>query len=68
MEGWGVHRHRLEEYEQAIQEGKILVIVHGDPETVSQSEPVLQETQAKEIHMHARTGDDSPEVDDRKEK
>jgi outer membrane lipoprotein SlyB len=65
MEGWGVHRHRLQEYEDAIEQGKILVIVHGDPETVSQAERLLQETQSKEIHMHARTGDDSPEVDDR---
>lgn len=65
MRGWGIHEQNLQQYEQLVAEGKTLVVVSGDPTEVSRAEQLLRLTKADQVHLHARTGDDSREIDDR---
>jgi hypothetical protein len=37
MSGWGIEDNILKKYENAIHEGKGVVIVHGDPETLAEA-------------------------------
>jgi uncharacterized membrane protein len=64
MRGWGVHDERRREYEEKVKQGKVLLVAHGDPLEVAEAERLLKETDVSELHLHAKTGDDSPEVDD----
>lgn len=65
MSGWGVHTDHLEEYEDLVREGQVLVIVSGNAESVAQAEQILKGTEATDVRLHAETEADSPEVDDR---
>jgi hypothetical protein len=65
MRGWGVREHHLKQYEKDVEEGKTLVVVSGDPTTVARAEQLLRLMPAEKVYLHARTGDDSREVDDR---
>ncbi len=65
MRGWGVREQNLKQYEQQVEEGKTLVVVTGDPTEVARAEQLLRLTPASDVHLHARTGDDSREIDDR---
>ena len=65
MRGWGVHEHNLEQYERDVEEGKTLVVVSGNPTGVARAEQLLKLTRADSVYLHARTGDDSREIDDR---
>ncbi len=65
MAGWGVHRDHVQEYEEKLQQGRVLVVVNGDPDEVARAHGILQATGAVETHLHARTSADSSEVDDR---
>lgn len=65
MRGWGVHETNLKLYEQEVARGKTLVVVSGDPTEVARAEQLLRLTKANDVHLHARTGDDSREIDDR---
>lgn len=64
MSGWGVHPDRIKEYEDKLREGCLLVVAGGDPEQVAEAKRVLDETDAEMVHLHTKTGDDSPEIDD----
>lgn len=65
MRGWGVHEQSLKQYEKDVAAGKTLVVVAGDPTTVARAEQLLRLTSAEKVYLHARTGDDSREIDDR---
>ena len=39
-----------------------MVIAHGDPLKLVQAKRILAETDVSELHFHAKTGDDSPEI------
>ena len=65
MSGWGVPSHRIEQYEQLLHEGRVMVIANGSPHVVVHTERLLQETDASEVHFHAATSVDDPSIDDR---
>lgn len=67
ISGWGVHRDRAAEYQQKVEEGKVLLLAHGeDPRKLAEAEKVLQLTNPEELHLHAKVDDaDDPRVDDR---
>jgi hypothetical protein len=60
--GWGVHHHQISHYENQIRQGKVLVIAHGDPLQLVAADRMLKETEAAEVHVHAKTSSESPEV------
>jgi hypothetical protein len=63
--GWGVHVDRIAHYESLVQEGKTLVIAKGNPLQIIHAERTLSETGPLEIHVHAKTESESPEVNPR---
>lgn len=60
--GWGVHEDRIRHYEQCIKDGRVLVIVNGNPLEIVRAERILKETDVVDVHLHARSSSDSPEV------
>lgn len=62
LAGWGVHQDHIRHYEHLVEQGKVLVIVHGDPVALARADRMLNETDAVEVHVHARTSAESPEV------
>ena len=60
--GWGVHREQIHHYEQLVAQGKVLVIAHGDPLLLAEADHILKETDPVELHVHAKTSADAPEV------
>jgi uncharacterized membrane protein len=65
MRGWGIHDSHIREYESLVAQGKVLVVVAGEPPEVEKAESVLHDTAAEHVHLHARTSDDDPRIDDR---
>lgn len=63
LAGWGVHHESIRRYEQLIKNGKMLVIVHGNPLDLAKADRVLQETDATEVHVHAKTCSEAPEIE-----
>lgn len=61
LSGWGVHRTKLAHYERCLKNGRVLVIVEGDPRQVAHADQVLHETNAEELHLHAKTDSESAE-------
>jgi hypothetical protein len=64
MRGWGAHADRVQQYESQVRQGKLLVVANGDPKQTIEAQRVLMETHAEDVHLHARTSADAPEVDD----
>lgn len=64
MAGWGVHEDGVQQYEQQVKQGKLLVVANGDPKQTAEAQRVLRETNVEDIHLHAPTSADAPEVDD----
>ncbi len=62
MAGWGVHQQHIRRYEQAVREGKVLVMAGGNPLQLRVAEKILKETDVLEVHLHVRTSSESPEV------
>lgn len=62
--GFGLSGHHVEKYERLLNDGKILVIVHGNPLTVAQAHALLRTLPAEETNLHAKTDADSPEIAD----
>jgi len=62
LAGWGVHRRDIEHYEQCIKNGSVLVVANGSPLELVDAKRILQETDAAEVRMHARTSSEAPEV------
>lgn len=65
MSGWGVHADHIRQYEQEVKDGNMLVVVNSDPQVVARAKNILDETDARSVHLHIPTADESPEVDDR---
>jgi len=65
MKGWGIHEANIEEYERLVREGHVLVVVTGEPQAIERAEKILHDTSADKVYLHAKTSDDSPEIDDR---
>jgi hypothetical protein len=65
MSGWGVHSDRVEEYEELVRGGSVLVVAHGTPRQVAEAKRTFDHSDAKDVHLHARASDETPEVDDR---
>lgn len=63
MSGWGVPQDRVQEYEEKVRSGKLILIVHGDPQRTALARELL-EPNAEELHYYAKTSSDSPEIDD----
>ncbi len=68
MRGWGVHDAKIKEYEKLVEEGNVLVIVAGEPLEVEKAERLLKGTDARHVHLHAKSSTDAPGVDDRPSK
>jgi hypothetical protein len=64
MQGWGVHTDHIEEYEQLLRQGKLLVVAHGDPEQVALAKSLLDQTDAETVKLHMPNSADSPEIDE----
>ena len=62
MEGWGVHRSHLAHYANLVDHGHPLVIAHGEPLLVAEAHRLLKQTAFRELHFHAKTDDDAPEI------
>ena len=62
--GWGVHEDHIRRYERQVHEGKVLVIVNGDPLAIAHAERILKETDVSEVNLHTRTSSDAPEMTD----
>ena len=62
MAGWGVHQQDIQHYEQCIARGKTLVVANGSPLELVDAKRILQETDAIEVRVHARTSSEAPEV------
>lgn len=67
MAGWGVHEDHIQQYEEKVKEGCVLVVASGDPAEVAKADRILNDTNAEETRLHARTSADAVEVDDRRE-
>lgn len=65
MEGWGVHKAHIRKYERLVHEGKVLVVVGGQPDELAQADRMLRQTDATEVHLYAESSGDAPEIDDR---
>ncbi len=65
MTGWGVKPDNLAEYDELVRQGDVIIVVEGPPDRVAQAHELLNETSAKQVHMHAKTSADHPEIDDR---
>jgi hypothetical protein len=59
MAGWGVPEDAIDEYQDRVREGEVLVIAHGDPLTVARADRLLQATSAREVKLHATPSDSS---------
>ena len=62
MGGWGVHKERIRHYEKLVQQGKVLVIAHGDPIQLVHADRILKETDAEQVHLYSKTSSEAPEV------
>jgi len=64
LQGWGVHGNRVAHYESLIENGRQLVIAHGDPLEVAKGYRVLKQTAPAELHLYATSDDgESPAPD-----
>jgi uncharacterized membrane protein len=67
MTGWGVEPDNVEKYQQMVTEGAVLIVVEGPPDEVARAHELLSAHSPDEVRLHAKSGTDSPEVDDRTE-
>lgn len=62
LSGWGVHKSHLAHYERCLNDGQVIVIAEGDPLEVAHADRILQETDNKGLHIHAKTDSESAEI------
>jgi len=60
LSGWGVHDEQIRHYEHLVQEGKILVIAHGNPLEIVDADRMLKGANPSELHVYAKTGSEAP--------
>ena len=58
MAGWGVHPDHIQEYEDRIRNGAVLIVVDGSPDEVAEAKRILDETEVESIALHAETSAD----------
>jgi hypothetical protein len=61
MSGWGVHEDHIRRYEAKVAQGDRLVIATGDPKMVALAAQTLQQTEPREMHLHAKDSADTVE-------
>ncbi|WP_353663137.1 hypothetical protein [Hydrogenimonas sp. SS33] len=49
---WGMGEVEAKRYEELVEKGKVLVIVHGKEEAVAKAEALLKETDAEKVELH----------------
>ncbi|MCA9263312.1 MAG: hypothetical protein KDA60_05665 [Planctomycetales bacterium] len=59
MEGWGIHRHRVEHYERLVEAGHPLLVVTGDPLQNAEVYRILKQTGPRELHLYATSDDEA---------
>ena len=62
MGGWGVHENHVSRYQEMVNQGKILIVANGDPQQVALATETLQHTNTEQLHVHAQTSADAPDV------
>ncbi len=62
LAGWGVHEAQIGHYRRCLEKDQVLVIVEGGPLEVARADRILQETELKELHLHAKTDSEAPEI------
>lgn len=60
--GWGVHHERITHFESLASQGKTLVVAYGKPLQIVDADRILKETDPVELHVFAKSGAESPEV------
>lgn len=61
MQGWGVHEDHVKAYNHALDEGKIITVIHGNPLHLARAVRALQD-HAHYVHLHAAESGDEPEL------
>lgn len=67
MSGWGVEPENVEKYQQKVTDGAVLIVVEGPPDEVARAHEILSANSPEEVRLHAKSGTDSPGIDDRPE-
>jgi len=49
---WGMGEIEAKRYEELVEKGKVLVIVHGEEEAVAKAETLFKETKAEKVEVH----------------
>ncbi|QGJ72402.1 Hypothetical protein PBC10988_41230 [Planctomycetales bacterium 10988] len=62
MNGWGVPKDQTSYFESLIEQGKSLLIVHGEPQAVATAQEVMQEEEVEEVHLFEGTSSESQEI------
>jgi hypothetical protein len=57
MSGWGVKESHVQQYQQALRDGKTLVVLTGDPAGLADGESILQDSDAESVVLHAESAD-----------
>jgi outer membrane lipoprotein SlyB len=57
MSGWGVKEDHAREFENELRNGKTLVLVTGDPQTLAGTETILEDSEADRVVLLADTAD-----------
>jgi hypothetical protein len=60
--GWGVHHERITHFETLVSQGKSLIVAYGNPLQIIDADRILKETDPIELHVFAKSGAESPEV------
>ena len=61
LQGWGVHKDHVAQYDQRLREGKVIAVVHGDPLIVARATRVLRE-RFENVRLHMANSGDAPEL------
>jgi hypothetical protein len=62
MAGWGVHEHQIQHYERLLKSGSVLIVANGNPTELAYGYRHLQDTNASELHLYARSDDEASGV------
>jgi outer membrane lipoprotein SlyB len=57
MSGWGIKEDHAREFEAELRNGKTLVLVNGDPQSLAVAEDVLEDSEADRVALLAETAD-----------
>jgi hypothetical protein len=66
MAGWGVPRNAAKDYVSHLEQGRTLILLRSEPDTMAHAMKLLEEYQPVTLDLHAATDAESPEIDDRR--